>query len=350
MPGLGARAGEWSIGYGNPCDSAMSSGASSCGTVDISLPPAQRCPDAYAGPQTRSSTDPRCRPGAAPSGSYRSLVAGDAATLRAFTGSSDPAAARALAEGKIVVTDPRFLDHGMATLAVSVQSLDTSGPPREHDVRLPGYAVKVPVPGVQAVMPPATARAAGFSLRQIGVLWTPDHVPSSAQQQRAKAQLGQVTDNAQLQVERGFEARHSALVLGLLAAATVVAVAASGIATGLAAADSQADLATLAAVGARPGLRRRLSGFQCAVIAAMGALLGVGAGIVPAAAVWKNRFAGGSEDIVPSAGGLPAAHPATPLVLPWGTMALLVIGLPLLAWALAALTTRSRVLLVRRAG
>ena len=42
------------------------------------------------------------------------------------------------------------------------------------------------------------------------------------------------------------------------------------------------DLATLAAVGASPGLRRLLSGSQSVVTAGLGTVLGTVAGLVPA--------------------------------------------------------------------
>ncbi|MBC3842633.1 hypothetical protein GXW82_28025 [Streptacidiphilus sp. 4-A2] len=151
-------------------------------------------------------------------------------------------------------------------------------------------------------------------------------------------------------MERGYQSTNSAITIGLAVIASVVAIGAAAIATGLAAADSQSDLATLAAVGAAPGIRRRLSGFQCMVIAAMGAVLGTGAGIVPAWALWRYRGQGtglGESYIAGVIYRLPVPVPG--LVLPWGTLALLVLGLPLLAWLLAAGCTRSRVLLTRRA-
>lgn len=50
----------------------------------------------------------------------------------------------------------------------------------------------------------------------------------------------------------------------------------------LAAADGRADLSTLAAVGASPGVRRLLAGSQSLVTAGLGTLLGTVAGLVPA--------------------------------------------------------------------
>ncbi|WP_037607898.1 FtsX-like permease family protein [Streptacidiphilus rugosus] len=348
IPGLGTRAQERRLGFGADCGQRATARLQQCGNVELTVPPAQRCPTGGA-----AATDPRCRP-VRMSRAGRPLVEGDAATLRAFTGSRDPAAVRALAEGRVVVTDPRLLDHGQVTLSVTLMPLvGATGQdvvPDAKEVRLPGVAVRVPVDGVQAVVPDAAVRSAGLTAYPLGFAWLPDHVPSAAERQRAAAGVGHFTQSASLTVERGFQPQYSALVLGLLGSATLVAVAAAGIATGLAAADAQGDLATLAAVGAAPSLRRRLSGFQCAVIAAMGALLGL-TGIVPAAAVWQNRATVTSSEggVLMGSGGLPVPPDASgPLAVPWMPLALLVIGLPLLAWVSAALVTRSRTVLVRR--
>jgi putative ABC transport system permease protein len=153
-----------------------------------------------------------------------------------------------------------------------------------------------------------------------------------------------------VQVERGYQATDSAIAIGLAVAAMAVAVAAAGITTGLASADSQADLATLAAVGAAPRIRRSLSGFQCAVIAAMGALLGAAAGLVPAAALWWSSQSSGEQSSYDATTGTIQLWQHGPLVVPWASVALVVLGLPLLAWLLAAGFTRSRVVLTRRAG
>ena len=189
--------------------------------------------------------------------------------------------------------------------------------------------------------------ALGLTTTPTGSVWLPWEAPASAEEQRANA--GVDGDNGSLSVERGYQDDSGAIAIGLAAAALVVAIAAAGIATGLAAVDSQADLATLAAVGAAPRIRRTLSGFQCAVIAAMGALLGSAAGLVPAAALWRshgmNQRAGYDAQQ-----GVVLLPPSEWLTVPWGSIALIVVGLPLLAWLLAAGFTRSRVVLTRRLG
>ena len=83
------------------------------------------------------------------------------------------------------------------------------------------------------------------------------------------------------------------------------------------------DLATLAAVGASPGVRRRLGTAQAAAIAVLGAVLGVFAGLLPALAVVH-------------------AHAGWPILLPWSTIGLGVEAVPAIAALFAGAVTRSR--------
>ncbi|MEP6463184.1 MAG: FtsX-like permease family protein [Frankiaceae bacterium] len=114
-----------------------------------------------------------------------------------------------------------------------------------------------------------------------------------------------------------------------------------GIATGLAAADGRPDLATLAAVGAGPWVRRRLAMAQAATVAVLGTVLGVVAGFVPGTASVRTRTVGGE-------GSEASRHMA--VVMPWQTLAIVAVGVPLLAILTTGLLTRSRLPLVRRIG
>jgi putative ABC transport system permease protein len=116
-------------------------------------------------------------------------------------------------------------------------------------------------------------------------------------------------------------------------------VGAAGVATGLAAAEGRADLSTLAAVGAGPGLRRLLSLCQAGVIAVLGSALGIVAGLGSAVIVLtalNRRYAG----------TWPVQDPY-PVVVPWTTLGVLVL-VPLVAMLGAGLLTRSRLPVERR--
>jgi putative ABC transport system permease protein len=122
----------------------------------------------------------------------------------------------------------------------------------------------------------------------------------------------------------------TALYLGLAGVTALVALLCAGVTVGLSAAESRADLATLAALGAQPRRRRTLAGAQALVITVLGTL----AGLVLGACVGY------------------AAIPTTGLLVfavPWEHLVLTAVGVPLLASAAAVLTTRSRLpMIVRR--
>ncbi len=200
--------------------------------------------------------------------------------------------------------------------------------------------------GGTAVVSAETVRRLGLTSSDAGSVWLPDTAPADAAEQRARAALAKLSDGIEFDIERGYRSPGDLISLGLTAFAGLVALGAAGIATGLAAADSQRDLTTLAAVGAAPRIRRTLSGFQCGVIAAMGALLGAVAGIVPAVALRKVEAA---ASVYP---GMSLQEEAAKgiVVFPWLNIGVTVVVLPLLAVALAALLTRSRISLLRRSG
>ena len=125
------------------------------------------------------------------------------------------------------------------------------------------------------------------------------------------------------------------LVLLIVGATAVLMLAASAVTLGLSRADGRADDATFAAVGAAPGLRRRIAFWQGLVICGVGALTGALAGLLPAWAIIVS---------VP-----PDAEAALSLAdVPWPAVATIAIGLPLLIAVSAALISPRRPTLVRR--
>lgn len=141
-------------------------------------------------------------------------------------------------------------------------------------------------------------------------------------------------------------------MLALILLAALVAIAAAAIATGLANADRTDDLRTLDAVGANPRTRRMLSASRAAVVAGLGALLGTIAGFVPAVAYIIGTNASTSPQTIINGVANPGTHVGvvnqlTPssqlhLVVPWGLLAIVIIGLPLVAALLAGTLSRSR--------
>ncbi|MFB6890618.1 FtsX-like permease family protein [Kitasatospora sp. NPDC056327] len=357
IPGLGERADVQRVGFPGDCGSPRAGG---CGYVRVAVPEERRCPADGRGAEKLTQSererivaeDPRCRQTEIVRGSrFGDVQAGDARLLRNLYGSDDPAGAQALAAGKAVVFDERLVKDGRITIDIEmmpapdevVSAADQEA--RVQHVSVEAFLLAPPVnPGGDAVLSPETARRLGFVTSDAGSVWLPASAPGEGAEQKARAGLAKLSDGVTFEVERGYESENELVTLGLTVFAGLVALGAAGIATGLAAADSQRDLTTLAAVGAAPGVRRTLSGFQCGVIAAMGALLGAVAGVVPAVALRKVE-------------AVSAAYPGMSLqekvakealVFPWANIGGTVILLPLLAVVLATLLTRSRISLLRR--
>ncbi|MET8545117.1 ABC transporter permease [Kitasatospora sp. NPDC004799] len=329
-----------------------------CGYLSVELPKEDRCPlydrETSPSPEERRrilSTDKRCQTDHRRSSPFSPVTAGDATLLRNLYGVTDQAAGQALAAGKAVVFDARYVKDGKVVLQYNTPAPEGSGPaagkPVYKEIAVDAVlAEPVLASPAQAVVSPATAARLGFSTIPGGSVWLPAAMPSDGAQQKADGALAKLHDHEVLTIERGYESQADLVRLGLNAFAALVALGAAGIATGLAAADSQRDLTTLAAVGAEPRIRRSLSGFQCGVIAAMGALLGAVCGVVPGVALRKVEAAANSY---PGMTAEELANKAT-LVFPWPTIAATVLVLPVLAAALAAVMTRSRITLLRRSG
>ncbi|NUT53028.1 MAG: FtsX-like permease family protein [Saccharothrix sp.] len=259
------------------------------------------------------------------------LVVDPAATPALLSQDADLAAA-ALRDGAVVVDDPRYLDgSGRVTLTSGGDDGEQERVVTARAVALP-HRAKAPI----AVMTEQTARSLGLGSTPLTTLATTSRVPTVEERDRMQAALGA---EFIVHVEIGGPPDGQPLtVLAIVAA--VVTIGASALATGLTAADSRADLATLAAVGASPRLRRMLSVSRSGVIAGLGSLLGAVAGVGTATAVLtalNRRFA----DLWP-------APIPFPVAVPWVEVALAVVVVPLVAMAGTGLLTRSRLPVERR--
>jgi putative ABC transport system permease protein len=133
-----------------------------------------------------------------------------------------------------------------------------------------------------------------------------------------------------LNVEHGIGAEGSALLWVIVGLSALITLSAAGITTGLALADARNDHMTLAAVGAAPGLRKSLAGAQSLMAAGLGTLLGLLAGVVPAAlTVAATRMYAGAT-------------------IPWLQLFALLIAVPFTGAALAWMFTKARLPMSRR--
>ncbi|HEU5029997.1 MAG TPA: FtsX-like permease family protein, partial [Spirillospora sp.] len=274
-------------------------------------------------------------------------VVGGAREARLLLGRDDPAVTAALAAGKVVMFGSGPLPGGTTTLTVSYWKDD-----RQHTVRtvrgVPALAVRED-PHVQALLPPSAAARSGVPVRTEALgIDRADHRVTKAEQSRLTEVLAGFTDNDDgVYVERGHVGSPSPMLLALAIAGAVLAFGGTMIATGLAAADARPDLATLAAIGARPRTRRLLAMGQAGFVAVLGCWLGIAAGFVPGVAVARPLTAVAAVPAGPDGSPAVPGHGPT-LDVPWPLLLAVGVAVPLLAVAAAALFTRRGLPLTRR--
>jgi putative ABC transport system permease protein len=276
-----------------------------------------------------------------------SFLVDDGTHLAALTGASGDEldrAASTLRAGGIVVGDPRPVVDGSVTIdlrrfhGVDPRQLSQQKP--ELSVTASAYVLRAGTEMGSVVISPAIAQRAALRQQVNNVTAVTTRAPTQAERDRLTAGLSRLDRNYSVYVEQGPWHQANLLMFVLVAAAAVIALGAAGIATGLAAADSRPDLAILAAVGASPGVRRRLSLSQAGVIAGLGSLLGAGAGFGAAAAV---LFALNRRYVE----AWPALEPY-PITAPWLNLTAALLVVPAIAMLGAGLLTRSRLPVERR--
>lgn len=302
--------------------------------------------------QRAARQDPRC----ADDRLFSTGVAVDDGTaLATMTGASgdDLTHAQAMLRGGgVVVANAAFLGpDGMVTLAY--RSTPAGGPAADDlgpgaarpvddanlpTVKVPGYLLTTGIATMPTVVSPAVVAKVGLASRVVRLVASTSRMPSQAEEDRLAGALEPL--RAYAAVERGAPSDTDPRLWLLVAAAVAITIGAAGVGTGLAAADGRADLSTLAAVGASPTVRRGLSISQSGVIAVLGSLLGVAAGLGAAIAVISSlnlRFVD----------QWPGSQPL-PLVVPWLSLLVALVITPAVAIAGAGLLTRSRLPIERR--
>ncbi|WP_067818670.1 FtsX-like permease family protein [Actinomadura kijaniata] len=275
------------------------------------------------------------------------VMVGGPREARTLLGRDVPEVAAALTAGKAVLFRSRIPADGK--VAARVFRFEAE---QDRTLRVIRNIPAVPGPGdphVRALVPPRVAARFGLTpfTDRIGVHHA-DHVVTRDEQDRLTERLAGVTRETGergmgVYVERGFDASNLVPMAILAAAAGVLVLGASLITTGLSAADARPDLATLAAIGARPRTRRLLMMGQAGFVAVLGCWLGVAAGIVPGIAVaWPltNPANNGTAEGAPAHG--------TIVEIPWELLGAVGVLVPLTAALAAGLFTRSRLPVVRR--
>lgn len=284
----------------------------------------------------------------------RDFPVGDERVLRYVLGREDPAAEAALRAGKMVLLDPRGTNGGQARVETTTYRGESES---RQTVTVPAVVAEpAERRSVRAVIPPGLAEKLGMRVEVAMLVVDPrEHRVTDAERERIDVRLLEETPSRPTTyLERGFT-RDGVFELALLGgAAGLLVLVAAFTATGLAAADARADLAGLAAIGAPAGVRRLFVAGQAGFITASGAVLGVLSGAVPGlVSAWPaGTYSGGAVTSNASPLGYVSdvLSDNTVLDVPWSLLALLVLGLPVLAALVAGAFTRTRVMLTRRTG
>jgi putative ABC transport system permease protein len=251
-----------------------------------------------------------------------------------------------LAAGGVLLPSASLVDpDGTVNLVTYLMEKPSAGTTVTHKLPAGSFtAISDDLPEV--IMTPDTAKKIGLGwYRSSGVLSkSSTGLPKDAQEKLTE-KLSGITDDVEVYTERGYVNGLGLITLGLLVAGALAVLIGTLTATGLALTDSRPDLSTMAAMGAAPRFRRIMAASQAWVIAALGALTGVAVGLVPGVALsWPLT----TSFFDPLTGNYVTRDPI--IAVPWPT--LLVIGLvvPLLGAAATGISVRSRVPLTRRLG
>jgi putative ABC transport system permease protein len=201
---------------------------------------------------------------------------------------------------------------------------------------------------MDGVYPRSVADALGLKVFNDGLVASTTRQPSAREQEQAQAGIDDVSRYTWLGVESGPPHQSPIGLLALVIAAGAVTLGGTFTVVGLAAAEGRADVSTLAAVGAGPGVRRRLAAAQAAVITLLGAALGLCTGLLAGWALVRLHGPSVDTPVEDLWSGTVVSYRNWPFAVSWLEVLALTVGVPLLAIALAFVTTRSRLPLVRR--
>jgi putative ABC transport system permease protein len=274
------------------------------------------------------------------------------ATLAASTPLSG-AERRTLGSGGMLVFDPKVMQGGFVELVTGRAKVGTPEKPVIMPVvtghqRVPAAVIDRHTwePALAGGQPgawvlPATAARLGWPVTPNYLeVTSPTGMISAAAESAINDRLG---DENWMQVERGFKNDAWLILLILFSVAGSLVLVASLISTALSMAESQNDMATLAAVGATRRTRRGIAASQALVVAACGCVLGLLVGLVPGIAItWPLTTQGWD----PATAEQFIRSPT--IVIPWLHLIAICVGVPLLAAGLAWLAVRRHPQMTRR--
>ncbi|XVQ87256.1 FtsX-like permease family protein [Microbispora siamensis] len=275
------------------------------------------------------------------------LLVGNDDLLRYVLRREDPRAVTALHEGKAVVLNPAVIQGGQVRIDLTPQV----GPGGSLSLRLPAVGVRATGEGwARAVVAPEVAAKNGYgTATALLVVDSVDFRVPRTTAERIATKVARITGKATVRLEVPEAPDDTMLLVVLGIAAAVLVLGMTFVATMLAAAEARPDLETMSAVGAAPRLKRAVVAGQALVIALLGSVTGVLAGLAPGIAA--ARYPDPHPAVFLRPDGVTTTMPAggTPTIaIPWTLVGLLVVVLPLLAALGGAAFTRSRLPLPRR--
>ena len=256
-----------------------------------------------------------------------------------------------LESGGILVTDPRLVQEGRVTTVSGTATQDESGAPTggviTQRAKLPAVVVDPQVwaaafEGTSGVwILPETGANLGWPVHiDTFSLTSPTGTISPEVEAAVADRLG---DGYIFVVERGFQNPYWLILLIAFSVTGLLVLIASLISTALSLAESQNDMATLAAVGATRHTRRGIAASQAWVVAACGCLLGVAVGMVPGIALTWPLTARIADQVT----GRMTSQPPI-IVIPWLPLVAVCVAVPLLAAGLAWIAVRRHPQMTRR--
>jgi putative ABC transport system permease protein len=261
---------------------------------------------------------------------------GGPAQFREITGFDDAQADAVLNQGGVVLFTPGIVKNGKTTVVVPADSKLI-----RKTERLTVPAVYVPVrdfPSPGYILATKTAQSLGIADGTKTLLLDLRSHVTQAQQTTADQVISGFGIHSGLTAEDGLRSEYGLANVVVLLVAVFVALAAAGIATGLALADGRADQDTLVAVGGSPWTRRRLAGSTALVVTGLGVLIGVPISLLIAAGLIRvSNLARLDPNDLLDVGGAQRGFS-----VPWLDLGVMAIAVPLLTALGAALLSRSR--------
>lgn len=247
------------------------------------------------------------------------------------------AARAALGRGEVVALVPaggersREIPDARLTVDLSAESGDQTQTTLTAPVHV--VAIDATYTSASGIVPPSLLPRLKLTSKPAGVVVPPGI--SAEEQEAVTESVAAIDSGGYFYVERGYQPDDASRIIRwvLVLLGAVLMLGGTLTATFLALSDARPDLATMAAVGARPRTRRRVAASYALVVGGVGAVLGVGVGFVPGLAIGHTIGASEAGDV---------------FAVPWLQVAVVVLGLPLLTAGAVGLAARSRLPLVAR--